>query len=97
MGFISSFYNPGKPRGFNMPTRYYDRLKEEREHRKAVVLQQMKLEEGEELPKGTFVSDLHRKFEKNKISNKRSKTSSFKTLVILGFLLYLSVYFISNF
>ena len=94
MGFISSIYNPPKPRGFHMPTRYYDKQKEDREHRRAVVLQQVKLEQGEELPKGTFVSDLHRKFEKNKISNRRSKDGSLKTLVLLAFLIFLGVYFI---
>lgn len=94
MGFISSIYNPPKPRGFKMPTRYYDKQKEDREHRRAVVLQQVALEKGEELPKGVFVSDIHRKFEQNRISNKRSKDSSLKTLVMLGFLLFLGVYFI---
>ena len=94
MGFLASIYNPQKPRGVHMPTRYYDKEKEEREHRRAVVLQQVKLEQGEELPKGVFVSDLHRKFEKNKISNRRSKDGSLKTLVILGFLIFLGVYFI---
>ena len=96
MGFISSLYNPPKPRGFNMKTRYYDKQKEDREHRRAVVLQQVKLEKGEELPKGVFVSDMHRKFEQNKISNKRSKDGSFKTLLMLGFLIFLGVYFIMH-
>lgn len=94
MGFLSSIYNPQKPRGFNMPTRYYDKQKEEREHRRAVVLQQVKLEKGEELPKGVFVSDLHRKFEQNKISNRRKGNSSIRALVMLAFLIFLGLYFI---
>lgn len=93
MGFISSIYNPPKPRGFNMPTRYYDKQKEDREHRRAVVLQQVKLEKGEELPKGVFVSDIHRKFEQNKISNRR-RDGGLKAIVMLAFLLFLGVYFI---
>lgn len=92
MGFLSSIYNPQKPRGFNMPMRYYDKQKEEREHRRAVILQQVKMEQGEELPKGVFVSDIHRKFEQNKISNR--KDGSFKTLLMLAFLIFLGVYFI---
>ncbi len=94
MGFLSSFYNPQQPRGFNMPTRYYDKEKEEKEHRRKVILQQIKLEKGEELPRGEFVSDLHRKLEANKLHHRKSSANAFKTLVILAFLVFLGIYLI---
>ncbi len=94
MGFLSSMYNPPKPRGFNMQTRYYDKKKEDREHRRAIILQQVKLEEGEELPKGEFVSDIHRKFEQNKLYTRKTRHEGMKAIIMIAFLLFLGVYFI---
>lgn len=94
MGFLSSIYHPQKPRGFSMPLRYYDKQKEEREHRRKVILQQVKLEAGEELPKGTFVSDLHRKFSENKFSVRKSRRDRTRSVIILLFLIVLGLYFI---
>ena len=94
MGFLSSMFNTPKPRGFNMPTRYYDKKKEDRERRRAIVLQQVKLEEGEKLPKGEFVSDIHRKFEQNKLYQRKTRHEGLKALVLLAFLHFLGVYLI---
>ena len=94
MGFLSSMYNSQKPRGFNMQPRYYDKKKEDREHRRAIILQQIKLEEGEELPKGEFVSDIHRKFEQNKLYSRKSHHEGLKALLMLAFLHFIGVFLI---
>lgn len=94
MGFLSSMYNMPKPRGFNMQPRYYDKKKEDRERRRAIILQQVKLEKGEEIPKGEFVSDIHRKFEQNKLYSRKSHHEGLKALLMLAFLLFLGVFLI---
>lgn len=91
MGIFNTFFNPRKPRGFEYVPRYYDKEKEQREERKARIIQEVKKEKGIEISDDEYVPNIRGQFRARKENRSKFKhRQNVRIIMVFFVLLYLA-------